>query len=187
MSKVFLDMAMSLDGFVAGPNGEDRGLYTWYFDPSAASKAMIAELTQSIGAMIMGRRTYNIDDTHDSSNDPYQMPHFILTHNAPSRPIKDSRATFVSEGGIERALALARAAAADKDVCVAGGANTAQQFLRAGLIDEIRIHLVPVLLGEGLRLFEFLGNQDIKLKRTLVIEAIGVTHLRFQVLRSVME
>jgi dihydrofolate reductase len=87
---------------------------------------------------------------------------------------------FVSDG-IESALKQAKAAAGDKDVCIAGGANTAQQFLKAGLLDEIHIHLVPVLLGDGLRLFEHLGTDRIELECTRVIEAPLATHIRYRV------
>ena len=180
MGTVFLDMAMSLDGFISGPDGQDHGLHNWYFDPSEPSRKMIAELIQSIGAMVMGRGVYGVgSEQADHSDDPYQMPHFVITHRIPEVQTKDARVTFV--GSIERALELARAVAGEKDVCIAGGANVAQQFLRAELIDEIRIHLVPVLLGGGLRLFDHLNNQRIDLEPTRVIEATGVTHLRFRV------
>lgn len=187
MSKVFLDMAISLDGFVSGPNGEDGGLHDWYFAPSEASREVIAELLLEIGAMVMGRRSYSVGAEHsDSANEPYQMPHFVLTHHAPDpASIKDSRVSFVTDG-IASALEQARASAGDKDICIAGGADTARQFLQAGLIDEIRLHLVPVLLGGGLRLFDGLNDVCINLERTRVIEARGVTHLRFDVKREMM-
>jgi dihydrofolate reductase len=167
MSTVFLDMAMSLDGFISGPDGQDHGLHNWYFNPSEPSREVIAELIESIGAMVMGRGVYGVaTEQSDHKDDPYQMPHLV---------------TFVDN--IERALELARAVAGEKDVCIAGGANVAQQCLQAELIDEIRIHLVPVLIGDGLRLFDHLNNQRIDLEPTRVIEATGVTHLRFRVLK----
>ncbi len=184
MSKVFLDMAISLDGFVSGPNGEDGGLHDWYFAPSEPSQAVIDELLQEIGAMVLGRRSYSVGAEHsDSKEEPYQMPHFVLTHRAPdAASIKDTRVRFVTDG-IVSALEQAIASAGDKDICIAGGADTARQFLQAGLIDEIRLHLVPVLLGGGLRLFDGQGAERINLERTRVIEAVGVTHLRFDVKR----
>jgi len=83
--------------------------------------------------------------------------------------------------GIESALAQAKAAAGGQDISVAGGANIAQQYLKAGLLDEMQIHLVPVLLGDGVRLFDHLGTEQIELESTRVIESAGVTHLRFSV------
>jgi dihydrofolate reductase len=90
--------------------------------------------------------------------------------------------TFVTDG-VESALGQAKAAAGDKNVTVAGGANTAQQFLKAGLLDELQLHVVPLLLGGGLRLFEGVGAEEVELETTRVIEAPGVTHLRFRVVR----
>jgi dihydrofolate reductase len=182
MSTVFLDMAMSLDGFISGPDGQDHGLHNWYFNPSEPSREVIVELIQSIGAMIVGKGSYNVGvEQADNGDDPYQMPHFVITHHVPEVQVKDARVTFVNN--IQRALEQARAVAGKKDICIAGGANVAQQFLQAGLIDEIRIHLVPVLLGGGLRLFDHLNGQRIDLQPTRVIEATGVTHLRFRVLK----
>jgi dihydrofolate reductase len=179
---------MSLDGFIAGPNGEDRGLYDWYFaaygNAAERSATVIDELIRSIGAMILGRRAYGTGNEQGGfADNPYQVPHFVLSH-APAEPVVQGPMsfTFVTDG-IESALTQAKAAAGNKDVCVAGGANIAQQYLRAGLIDEIQLHLVPVLLGEGLRLFDHLGTQPIALERTRVVEGSGVTHLRFRVVR----
>ena len=178
MGSVLLDMAISLDGFVAGPNGEDRGLYDWYFAPSAPSMLVKDELLQNIGAMILGRRAFG--DEPGGFDTPYHVPHFVLTH-ATREPVAREGVTFrfVTEG-IEPALAQAKAAAGDTVVCVAGGAQTAQQFIKAGLLDEIQLHLVPVLLGVGLRLFDHTGGQSLHLERTRVIEGAGVTHLRFR-------
>ncbi|HEX6305396.1 MAG TPA: dihydrofolate reductase family protein, partial [Anaerolineales bacterium] len=90
--------------------------------------------------------------------------------------------SFVTDG-IESALSQAKAAAGDKDVMVAGGANTVQQYLKAGVLDEINVHLIPVLLGNGTRLFEDLGAELMELEMVSVIEALEVTHLRFRVVR----
>lgn len=175
MGKVLLDMAMSLDGFVAGPNGEDRGLYDWYFAPAGHAVGVIEELLQGIGAMIIGKRTYG----PEGFDTPYKVPHFVLTHTAhPSVTRAEVTFTFVTDG-LAIALAQAQAAAGAKVVCVAGGAATAQQFLNAGRIDEVQIHLVPSLLGAGLRLFD--QTTPRKLERTRVLESPGVTHLQFKV------
>ncbi|HEY0734121.1 MAG TPA: dihydrofolate reductase family protein [Herpetosiphonaceae bacterium] len=182
MGNVLLDMAISLDGFVGGPNDEDAGLYDWYFAPSDEATVVKDELLTTIGAMILGRHTFG--DQPDGFDTPYKMPHFVLTHTAREPVSRDGmQFIFVSEG-IQHALALAQAAAGDKLVCVAGGAQTAQQFIRAGLIDEIQLHLVPILLGAGVRLFEQTGAEPLNLERTRVIQGSGVTHLRFRTIKS---
>lgn len=179
VGKVVLDMAMSLDGFVAGLTDEDIGLYNWYFAPSGDAPFVIDELLQIIGAMIMGRRAFG--DQPDGFDTPYKVPHFVLTHTARPTVARDG-ATFVFiDSGIESALAQAQAVAGEKAVCVAGSPSTAQQFLNAGLIDEMQLHLVPVLLGEGLRLFDQIAPMEFE--RTRVLESPGVIHLRFRVVK----
>lgn len=180
MGNVLLDMAISLDGFVAGRNDEDTGLYAWYFAPSPESIIVKDELLETIGAMILGKHAFG--EQPEGFDTPYKVPHFVLSHTARAPVAGDGvQFSFVTEG-IEHALAQAQAAAGDKLVCVAGGAQTAQQFIRAGLIDELQLHLVPVLLGDGLRLFDQTGAGSLKLERTRVIEGAGVTHLRFRCL-----
>jgi dihydrofolate reductase len=185
MGKVFLDMAVSLDGFISGPNGEDWGLHDWYFAPSDISREIVEALPLEIGAMVVGKRAYGAAATAlPSEDDPYQMPHFVLTHTPPDpATVKDPRVTFVTDGPA-RALALARVAANGNGICIAGGANTAQQFLNAGLVDEIRLHVVPVIFGAGVRLLEHTGDAPIRLQRTQVIAAPDVTHLRFDVVKN---
>jgi dihydrofolate reductase len=181
VGKVFLDMAMSLDGFIAGPNGEDGGLHDWYFAPSGNATLILEELVQDIGAMVLGRRVFG--EQPDGFDTPYKVPHFVLTHRARQGVERDGATfTFVTDG-IESALGRAKAAAGDRDVCVAGGANVAGQFLRAGLLDEVQLHLAPVLFGGGLRLFDQLGARQIKLERTRVLESPGATHLKFRVVK----
>jgi len=179
MGKVFLDMAMSLDGFVAGSNGEDVGLYNWYFAPSGNATVVIDELLQTIGSMVIGRRTFG--DQPDGFDTPYKVPHFVLTHTARPSVTRDGATFAFVDSGIESALAQAQAAVGEKAVCVAGGAETAQQFLNAGLLDEVQIHLVSKLLGSGLRLFE--PGAPLNLERIRVLESPGVTHLRFRVVK----
>ncbi|HYF63976.1 MAG TPA: dihydrofolate reductase family protein, partial [Herpetosiphonaceae bacterium] len=113
---------------------------------------------------------------------PYKVPHFVLSH-APRPPVARDGVGFAFVSGIEAALAQARAAAGGKTVCVAGGAQTARQFIEAGLIDEIHLHLGRVLVGGGLRLFADGGAPAWQLERIGLIEGDGVTHLRFRVLR----
>jgi dihydrofolate reductase len=172
-------MAMSLDGFVAGPNGGDDGLHDWYFAPSGNARIIIDELLHGIGAMILGKRVFG--DQPDGFDTPYKVPHFVLTHTAQST-VKNGDVPFIFVAdGIESIVAQAQAAAGEKVVCVAGGAATAQQLLNAGLIDEVQIHLVSTFLGGGLRLFDQLVPAQ--LERMRVLESPGVTHLRFRVVR----
>jgi len=184
MGKVLLDMSMSLDGFISGPNGEDRGLHDYFFSPFGATAKVIEEGFKTTGAIIMGRRAYDIGAAQDGFVDnPYQVPTFVLTHHVPEKAAKGAEVFIFVTDGIESALEQAKAAAGDKDVVVGGGANTAQQYLKAGLIDKIQIHLVSVLLGDGIRLFNQLGTYPIELESTGVIEGTGVTHLRFRVIK----
>ena len=188
MGNVVLDMTMSLDGCIAGPNDNDGGLHNWYFaasnDATGRSRQVIDEIMQTIGAMIMGRRAYDIGAMHDGFVDnPYNVPHFVLSHTVPTTPAKGTTEFIFVHDGIESALEQAQAVVGAKDVCIAGGADLAQQYIKAGLLDEIQIHLVPVLLGGGSRLFDHLGSERIELEQTRVIEGSGVTHLRYRVVK----
>lgn len=184
MSKVILDMAMSVDGFIAGLNDDDSGLHDYFFSPSGETAQVIEAGIKTTGAIVMGRRTYNIGDQFDGfENTPYKVPHLVLSHGIPERLAKgDTEFIFVADG-IESALGQAKAAAGDRVVVIGGGASTAQQFLRAGFIDEIQMHLVPKLLGQGIRLFEHTGSKSIELERTNLIAATDVTHITFRVVR----
>jgi dihydrofolate reductase len=178
MAKVFLDLAMSLDGFISGPNNDDGGLHDWYFSETGKSQQIIDELLNGIGAMILGKKTFGIQP--DGFDTPYKVPHFVLSHEPRAGVSRDGMEFIFVSDGIESAVKQAKSAAGDKDVCIAGGANSAQQFLKAGLLDEIQIHLVPVLLGDGLRLFKHLGTDRIEMERTRVIEAPLATHIRYR-------
>ena len=203
MGKVVLDISMSLDGFIAAPNDDperplgDGGqrLHDWVFGGKAersgtsprtsatgSNREVMDESFKTTGAVIMGRRWFDIGEGPWGDNPPFQVPCFVLTHDAHEKLFKGATTfTFVTDG-IESALKQAQAAAGDKQVGV-GGANTAQQYLSAGLLDEIQIHLVPVLLGEGRRLFEHIGTEQIELETTRVISSPGVTHLKFRVVK----
>ena len=184
MGKVVLDMAMSLDGFVAGPNGEDAGLHDWFFPPSgdrnAIDEKVVRESIGSSGAILMGRRAYDQGARVGGfAGTPYRVPHFVLSHGAPERIDEDAPPfTFVSDG-IESAVERARAVAGDGNVVVGGGADVARQSLEAGLVEEVAIHLVPALLGGGTRLFD--GTGRIALEKTGALESPFATHLRFSV------
>lgn len=214
--KLKLDISMSLDGFVAGPNqtlenplGEGgEGLHEWVVrlaswrephglsggDADAVDDEVVAEGIRATGAVIMGRRMFSggegpwADDTNADGwwgdNPPFHVPVFVLTHHARETVVKDGGTsfTFVTDG-VEAALEQARAAAGHKDVSLAGGANVAQEYLQAGLLDELQLHLVPVFLGGGVRLFEELGTEPIELETMRVIESDAVTHLMFRVVK----
>ncbi len=181
MGKVLLDMNVSLDGFVAGPNGEDGGLHNWFFSPSGGEA--VAESVRNTGAILIGRRTYDQGDRMDGfAHSPYAVEHFVLTHEPPERPARgEMKFTFVT-GGVEEAVGRAKRAAGDGNVAVGGGASVAQQCLKAGLVDEIQVHLVPVLLGGGIRLFEGVGR--VGLEGVRVVDAPGLTHLMYRVLKE---
>ncbi|GAA2096105.1 dihydrofolate reductase family protein [Actinomadura alba] len=187
MGTVVLYMSMSLDGFVAGPDisveqpmgkGGMR-LHEWMFTdrPDPRDKEVIAATYASVGAVVVGRRTFDVGLPHWQDT-PYPAPTFVLTHRARGELVmKSGTFTFVTEG-IESSLKSAQAVAGDKDV-VLMGAQTGRQFLDAGLLDELQINLVPVLLGGGTSLLE--GLSPIELERTQVIASDAVTHLRFRV------
>src|SRR5438876_9182054 len=165
MGKVIFGMTMSLDGFVNDRNGDVSRLYP---DLDALRKTeMLQEEIQTTGSVVMGRRAYDMAEG-DFTDYEFQVPIFVLTHHVPEKVAKGENdkltVTFVTNG-IESAIAKAKAAAGGKHVMVIGGANTAQQCLRAGLVDEIHIGIVPVLFGEGLRFFEHLGSEQIELER----------------------
>lgn len=189
MGKVLLDMAVSLDGFIAGLDDEDTGLHDWFFPPTgsvgAGDAGVIEESVDTTGAILIGRRAYDLGDRVDGFvGTPYKVDHFVLTHDALERFARGETAfTFVTDG-IGSALELARAAAGDRYVAVGGGASVAQQALGTGLVDEVQIHLAPVLLGGGIRLFEDSGAGKIKLERIRVIETPFATHLKFRVVKE---
>jgi len=145
---------------------------------------VIGEGFKTTGAIVMGRRAYDVGAQQDGfADNPYQVPTFVLTTEVPKQVTKGAEAFVFVTDGIESALKQAKAAAGDREVVIGGGANTAQQFLKAGLVDEIYIHLVPVLFGAGLRLFEHLGPDKVELESTRVIAAIDANHLRFRVVK----
>jgi dihydrofolate reductase len=204
MGKVAADISMSLDGFIAGPNdspelglgeGGER-LHEWLFDlaswrgrhglsggVSDRDAEILEEAFADVRAIVLGKRMFeNAKEWGDEP--PFHVPVFVLTHEARELLVKEGGTTFTFvTDGVESALAQARAAAGDGDVSVAGGANTIQQFIRAGLLDEIQVHVVPVLLGGGIRLFDNLGP-DIELERTRIVESPDVVHLRFRIGRA---
>ena len=194
MGKVVSRMSMSLDGFVTDPKagvgtpleGDDPGrLHDWMFDAKTEADAAIVEETYaSTGAILMGKRMFDVGFEPWGDPPPFGMPVFVVTHEPREpKPMQGGTTyTFVTDG-IEAALELARAAAGDKIVGIWGGANIMRQYLKAGMLDEMQIDLVPVLLGGGVRLFQDLGPDPIELRRTSTIETPGASHFRFEVVK----
>ena len=197
MAATVLYMSMSLDGFIAGPNagpgnglGDDgERLHEWVFEGGdsdhrgipgrpAGVNGQVWDEFMSTGAVVAGRGTFEPaggwgGDHHDG------VPIFVLTRQEPDTDTgKWPLVSYV--GDVESAMDQARQAAGDKDVLV-HGAGTAQLALAAGVLDELEIHFIPVLLGQGRRLFDHLGPEHIELERTRVLEGDGVTHMRYRV------
>jgi dihydrofolate reductase len=212
MSKVRAHISVSLDGYVAGPNETNENplgeggeeLHEWIIELKAwrephgreggeenVSTRIVEEANANVGAEIMGRGKFGPAGGGPWGDEPWQgwwgedppfhKPVFVLTHHEREPlTLSDTTFTFVSDG-IESALAQAREAAGDEDVFLGGGADSINQYLAAGLVDEIELHVVPVLLGGGKRLFEGVG--DLKLEQLRAVEAPGVAHLKYRVVK----
>lgn len=203
MAKVVFDITTSLDGFVAGPNdspeqplGEGgEKLHEWVYglaswrEPhgleggeTGRDSDVLEEAMGNLGAVILGRRMFDLAQGW-GDEPPFHAPVFVLTHEARDPLPKKGGTTFTFvNDGIESALERAQAAAGGKDVGIAGGANTIQQYLGAGLVDEFQIHVAPLLLGGGVRLFDQ-APADLELETTRVLESPRVTHLKFRVVK----
>jgi len=202
MGKVVFDISVSLDGFVAGPDdGPELGLgvggerlHDWVVELESwrgphgleggetNASSEIIEGMSSGGAHVVGKRMF--DNAHGWGDEPpFHKPVFVLTHTAREPLTKgDTTFTFVTDG-IESAVAQAKEAAGDADVSIGGGASTAQQALKAGLVDEVGLTFAPVLLGGGVRLFEGLGPDDLELELVRVIEGPRATHIKYRVVK----
>jgi dihydrofolate reductase len=191
MSRVIFDISMSLDGFMTAagrtrenPMGE-RGLrlVEWAFEGDERDRRVIDDGVAGVGAVIAGRRTYDDSVPWWGANGPTgeaRVPVFVVTHSVPDDVPEGGVYRFVT-GGIEHALEEAKAAAGDKYVTVMGGAEIGQQYIRAGLVDELSIHLVPILLGAGTPMFENLGDAQIELELADLTQGQLATHLRYRV------
>ena len=198
MSMVTCDIAASVDGYVAGPNqsfekpfgdGVDERLHRWMFEGAEDNTEEIAAVT-SAGAYIMGRNMFSPGRGEWDQEwkgwwgpePPYHAPVFVLTHYPREMLAQEGGTTFTFvTDGAESALAQARAAAGDRDVSIAGGAATINQYLAAGLIDELRLHLAPVILGAGERLFAGVTDVDLEHVRTRANDL--VTHITYRMTR----
>jgi dihydrofolate reductase len=213
MTKVTAQMSVSLDGFYTGPR-DARDVSDWMDSPEAPGffrvtrwvvdamawrerlgfaggeesidSEIVAETFAAAGAYVMGRRMFDAGEVPWGEEPPFHAPVFVVTHRP--RAVLERQGgtsfTFVSEG-LERAIALARDAAGGKDVAVAGGGELVRQVLAAGRLDQLELHIAPVLLGDGQRLFDAslgLGAEEgIELVPNRVVEAPGVTHIRYTV------
>ena len=194
MSKVVFDISMSLDGFITASNqtaeeplgeGGER-LHDWALGgEDELSRKVLEEGIAGEGAVIAGRETYDASVPWWGADGPTgsaRRPVFVVTHEAPAESPEGGVYTFVTEG-IESALEQAKAAAGDKTVGVMGGASVGQQYIAAGLVDEIQIHLVPVLFGDGTRMFEQVGEEHIQLEPTEVIKTAAAIHMHFRIVK----
>jgi len=200
---VLAGFTMSLDGFIADPDDNTENLFDYFNSGdiehvfpggkmtvrlSPASAMVMRDIWQRVGAIVVGRRMFDIAHGWGGSH-PLDAPVFVVSHSIPEGwPRDDAPFTFVTgvadgvESAVERAIEQAKEVAGEKLVIVAGASIT-QQALKAGLVDEIELDLVPVLLGRGIRAFEYLGIEPIKLERIIGVLAPDVTHLRFRVKR----
>ncbi|MDQ6811665.1 MAG: dihydrofolate reductase family protein [Actinomycetota bacterium] len=209
MSSVTCHISISLDGFVAGPNqsvehpiGEGgMRLHEWVFATNSwreqhgleggernCDAAVVREVVEGVGAYIMGRRMFGGGEGPWQQawngwwgeDPPYHAPVFVLTHH-PREPLPmqgETTFTFVTDG-IESALGQARAAAGEKDVAIAGGASAVRQYLAGGMLDELYLHIVPIILGAGERLLQDVG--DPRLEPIKVVASPAVTHVKYRV------
>ena len=183
MGNVVVGATMSLDWFMSDRNGNVSRLYPDF--EALHGTEMLREEIRTTGAVVMGRNAYDMA-AGDFTGYEYQTPIFVLTHHVPEQAAKGQNdqltITYVTDG-VESAMAQAKAAAGGKQVTVVGGASTAQQCMRAGLVNEIHIGVVPVLLGDGLRFFEPLAHEGLKLVQTRVFESPTRTDLWYSVVR----
>ena len=197
MSDVTCDLAVSVDGFVAGPRQSldnpigvgGMRLHEWHFDPQGEDRRIVDEWQSGVGAYLMGRNMFgpgrgewDLDWTGWWGEEPpYGVPVFVLTHH-PRASVEAGATTFhFVTDGVEAAVARARDAAGNGNVAVAGGASTVNQCLAAGLVDQLHLHVVPITLGEGVRLFD--GVPPLDLEPVQVVGSPGVTHVKYRVRR----
>ena len=198
MGTVAAGFSMSLDGFIAGPDDDTGRVFAWMFSGDTDLRVTIGEedmdlkmssehadeyqeMTRGTGAIVSGRRMFDVAKAWGGKH-PMDVPVVVVTHNVPQEWDKEgSPFTFVTDG-VESAIEKAREIAGDKNIGV-GGADIMRQCLKLGLLDEIHIDLVPVLLGQGVRLFEYMGIEPVELERIAASTSPGVTHLAFRVLK----
>jgi dihydrofolate reductase len=205
MGKVSADMNVSVDGFIAGPGARpgnplgDTGaqVHDWMKAGTAwrdragfgggtenRDSEVVDEWFNSYGAVVMGRNMFDTGEVPWGDNPPFRAPVFVVTSRARDTLVREGGTTFTFvTDGLESALDQARDAARDKSVDIAGGADVLQQVIKARLLDELQIHFAPVLLGDGIRLFDQLGPDDLELQPIRVIDSPHVTHVRYRVVK----
>jgi dihydrofolate reductase len=205
MSKTFVDVGISLDGYIAGPNGSPRNpmggaamrIHEWIFQQASflehigmkggatgPENDIVKAIFARAGAYVMGRRMFDEGEVAWPENAPFHAPVFVVTHSPREPWVRLGGTTFYFvTDGFESALRQAREASGGKDVRISGGADVIRQAFRAGVVDDVTLHLAPALLGEGVRLFEGLNSSDLKLEQTEVIKSPTVTHLNYLVKR----
>ena len=199
MGKVRTGHATSLDGFIAGPNDEVDRVFAWMslgdtdvnlstgdhelpLKVSSQSAEVFEQAMQSNGALIAGRRLFDVAGAWGGKH-PMNVPVVVVTHHVPQEWVKPgSPFTFVTDG-VESAIKTAKKIAGDKNVVIASS-TIVQQSIKLGLLDNIHIDLVPVLLGDGIRLFDHLGVTPLELEITNVTPSLGVIHLDFRVVKK---
>ena len=192
MGKVIYDISMSLDGFITAANvrpeaglGDDgERLHDWAFNSADPRNRELLAKGASLGAIISGRHNYDLAVPYWNADGPTgdaRVPTIVVSHSVPQDIPHGGVYSFAD--GIEAALEKAQEAAGDKEVAIMGGANIAAQFVKLGLVDEISIHLVPVLFGSGIRLFEHLGSEHLQLETMEVTQTKEAIHLRFRVIK----
>lgn len=190
MGRVIAEISMSADGIVAGPDtgpehrlGRDGDLlHEWMFEGTEADAEVAARLFAGTGAFVLGRAMFDVGVDPWGDDGTFKKPCFVVTHR-PAEPLVKGPTTFTFvTDGLESALRQAKTAAGDDDVRIMGGGTLMREFLHAGLVDELRLHVVPVLFGAGVRLFDGAVGEHVRLERTGVEETPNATHLTFRVL-----
>jgi len=195
---VTAQMSVSLDGFYSGPQHLDAGFHRvtrWVIDTLAwrerigiaggersVNSEVVAELQEAAGAYVMGRRMFDLGEVPWGDTPPFRAPVFVVTHRAREPLVRNGGTTFTFvTDGIESAIELADAVAGGNDVAIAGGGSLLRQVLRAGLLDQLELHIAPVLIGQGMRLFENADGDALELTPTRIVAAPDVTHIRYGV------
>lgn len=204
MSKVFVDVGISLDGFIAGTNrrpgnplGDNGvGIHQWMFNTATLAEmiglpggekspddVLVRQVFARAGAYVLGRNMFDEGEVGWPENPPFRAPVFVLTHKPREPWVRKGGTTFhFVTDGINSALSQARAAAGGKDVRISGGADTICQYLNAGAVDELTLHVAPVMLGAGLRLFEQLAPGRLAVEQQQVSSSPLATHISYRVL-----
>ena len=190
MSKVIYNMSVSLDGFVRASGctaakplgiGGER-IHEWFFDADPKNQKFVDKMLNSIGAVVSGRTTYDTSDWgSDGPTGARRLPVFVLTHEAPTSSPANGVYTFVTDGIVE-AVKAARQAAGGKDVSIMGGPDVGNQAIAAGVVDEIVVSIVPVLFGDGLRMFANIPGH-VQLEQESLVDTRSVTHMFYRVVK----